>query len=248
MSAVNDILAQLSMDMLSQQVGAGKKDTKNASTQVITSLLGGLTANAQDPQEEESLAAALLKHRDVGETYATNGVDFSGIDVKDGSKIVQHTLGASPAKSATALAAKTGTDKSLLQKLLPLLAPVVMAYIAKQAFTPKAAPAPAQSSGDPLGAVVGGLLGGGGASNNNMMGNVIGSVLGGGGGGQSSAAGSLIGGLLGGGGGGQSAGGGLGGMLGGMLGGALGNDQATQAKKNSKSSSGGLGGLLDSIF
>ncbi|MCL1907419.1 MAG: DUF937 domain-containing protein [Propionibacteriaceae bacterium] len=240
MSAINEILAQLSMDQLAEQVGASKKDTKNASTQVITSLLGGMTANAQDPKGEENLAMALLKHRLTGESFAEEGVDLSGIDVKDGSKIVEHTLGASTAKSATALAAKTGGDKTLIQKLLPLLAPVVIAYIAKNAFAGQGAAA--SGGGDALGSLVGGLLGGGGNSNN-MMGNVVGSMLGGGSANSNPTA-SLIGGLLGSG-GGQSAGGGLGGMLGGMLGSALGDNQASKAKK---SSGGGLGGLLDAIF
>ncbi|MDR0488879.1 MAG: DUF937 domain-containing protein [Propionibacteriaceae bacterium] len=224
MSAITEILSQVPIDQLAGQLGASKKDTKSASTEVIASLLGGMTANTQDAAGEESLATALLKHRLNGESYASGGVDLDGIDLSEGTKIVQHALGTSPSKTAAALSAKTGTDKTLLQKLLPILAPIVIAYIANQAFSNKAAVS-APAAADPLGSIVGGLLGGGQSSGGADM------------------VSSMLGGLLGG--GGRNSSSGLGGMLGGMLGGALGNNQASKAQQ---SSGGVLGGLLDAIF
>jgi len=180
-SAVTDILSQVPLEQLSEQLGVGEKETKTASTQVITSLLAGMTANAQNTNGEQSLASALIGHLTAGQSYASQGVDLTAIDTKDGSKIVQHALGESTAQTAAALSAKTGTDQSLLQKLLPILAPIVIAYIANKAMGGKT-PAPAQSSGNLIGSLVGGLLGGNSpttTSNPGGLGSMLGGLLGG---------------------------------------------------------------------
>jgi hypothetical protein len=179
MTAITDILKQVPIDQLAQQLGASKKDTKTASTQAITSLLAGLTSNATDSKGEEALAGALLQHLTSGQSFASAGVNLDDIDTKDGAEIVKHALGADPTKAAAAVAAKTGTDQSLLQKLLPILAPVVIAYLATQFFKGKT---PTTTSD--LGSVLGGLLGGGtqqasGGALSGILGGLLGEALGG---------------------------------------------------------------------
>jgi len=178
MSAITDILSQVPLGQLAEQLGASEKETKTASTQVITSLLGGMTANAQDSTGEQSLASALLSHLNAGQSFASQGVNLGTIDTEDGSKIVKHALGASTEKTAAALAEKTGTDQSLLQKLLPILAPIVIAYIANKTIgtTPKTT---ASSSGNLVESLVGGLLGGGTTANSAPSTSGLGSMLGG---------------------------------------------------------------------
>ena len=180
MSAITDILSQVPLGQLADQLGVSEKETKTASTEVITSLLGGMTANAQNTNGEQSLASALISHLTDGASYASQGVDLKQIDTKDGAKIVQHALGESTAKTAAALSSKTGTDESLLQKLLPILAPVVLAYIANKAIGGKAqTSAPASASGNLMGSVVGSLLGGNGAGSAAGLGSMLGGLLGG---------------------------------------------------------------------
>ena len=181
MSAITDILSQVPLGQLSEQLGVSEKETKTASTQVIKSLLGGMTANAQSNNGEQSLASALLGHLTAGQSYASQGVDLSQIDTKDGSKIVEHALGESTAKTAAAISAKTGTDQSLLQKLLPILAPIVIGYIANKAIgTNAAAPAQTSSTGNLVGSLVGGLLGGnssGAPASTGGLGSMLGGLL-----------------------------------------------------------------------
>ena len=87
----------------------------------------------------------------------------------------------------------------MLPKLLPMLAPIVMAFLANKAFSgKKEAPAAQQSAGGGLGDMLGGLLGGG-QQQGGGLGDMLGGLLGGG---QK-----------------QQSGGGLGGLLGGLLGG-----------------------------
>ena len=176
MTAINEILGQLPLGDMAKQLGVSQNETKTASSQVITSLLGGLTNNAQQSSGADSLAAALVKHVAAGQTFATNGVNLDKVDTEDGSKIVKHTLGASTPKAAAAIAEKTGSDPSLLQKLLPMLAPVVMAYVAN-----KAGGGAAGGTGNVVGSLVGGLLGGGsaGAPSSAGLGSMLGGLLGG---------------------------------------------------------------------
>jgi len=217
---------------LAKQLGVSQKEAKTASAQVITSLLGGMTANAQNSSGEKALASALVQHRGSGKSFAAKGVQLSDIDTKDGAKIVQHALGATPAKTATALAKKTGTDKSLLQKLLPILAPVVIAYIADTVVGSSSKKSSGQGSSDVVTSIVGGLMGGGGTSStsSDVVGAVVDGILGG-----SSSSSKK-----------SSNSGDLGSLLGGLLGGALGSN--TQASKAKKTSGGVLGGLLDALF
>ena len=181
MSAITDILSQVPLGQLAQQLGVSEKETKKASTEVITSLLGGMTANAQNTTGEQSLASALMGHLTAGQSYSSNGVDLAGIDTKDGAKIVKHALGESSDETAAALSQKTGTDQSLLQKLLPILAPIVIAYIANKAMSGQT-PAPAgTSSSDVVGSVIGGLFGTNTPSSPSTggLGSMLGGLLGG---------------------------------------------------------------------
>jgi len=184
-SAITDILGQVPLGQLAEQLGVSEKETKTASTQVIKTLLSGMTANASNTGGEASLASALMSHIGAGQSFASQGVDLGQIDTADGSKIVKHALGESTTKTAAALSAKTGTDQSLLQKLLPILAPIVIAYIANKAIGGKAdTPSQTSSSGDLVGSIVQGLLGGNPGSSpaqtgglGSMLGGILGGVL-----------------------------------------------------------------------
>ena len=174
MSEISDILGQIDIADLAKQVGASQKDTKTAATQVITSLLGGMSANVADGGEE-ALASALQDHK------GKKTVKVDAVDTEDGAKIVEHVLGSDPDKAAAAVAKKTGTDQSLLSKLLPILAPIVIAYLANRFFNKDEKPAEESSSSSVLGDIVGSVLGnvGGGSSRAKPKSNDLGGLLGG---------------------------------------------------------------------
>ena len=96
-------------------------------------------------------------------------------------------------------------NSDLLKQLLPILAPIVLAYIGKQLTQGRrrrgATPQPQAQAvvGGGLGDILGSILGGGGRRrrrSNNPLGSILGSVLGGGQGG--GGLGDILGGLLGG--------------------------------------------------
>ena len=204
-SAVENILKSLPIDELAQNLGLTPKEAKPVVADAVSTLLAGLTANAADPAGAASLAQALPKHADG----LSDGININAVDTEDGSKIVRNIFGQNTNQVVEALGSKQAAgNKSLVEQLLPVLAPIVMAYVAKQilgggtatAASTKTAPAQADT-GDILGSLLGGLLGGSTAApvqqSSGGLGDILGSVLGNSN--TTSGLGDLLGGLLGGG-------------------------------------------------
>lgn len=193
MGAVEDILSSIDIDQLAQLLGTDSSTAQGAAAAAIPTLLGSLQANAATPEGADSLANALSQHADSPAT----GDDLSQIDTDDGRKIVQHAV----AGDASRLAGVSGLGGDLLAKLLPILAPIVMQYLAKQFLgggtQADAQAAPASAGG--LGDLLGGLLGGSGASagSGNALGDLLGGLLGGGAASGQQDQGTDLGGLLG---------------------------------------------------
>ncbi len=188
MSAVDDILSHIPLQQLAGQLGVDPQTAEQAARQALPALLGGIQANTADPGGAASFAQAVQQH-DGG--LVDGGVDLSQVDTNVGQQIVGHVFGQNQGQVVNQLGAIGGVGgQALIQKLLPILAPIVMSYLASKMFGgggAAAAPAAPAAGGGGIGDVLGGLLG---------------SVLGGGGGAAQQAGpdlGSLLGGLLGGG-------------------------------------------------
>lgn len=126
MSAVTDILNQLPIDQLAAQVGEDPQTTQAVASDVVATLLHGMSANAADPAGEQSLASALTDHAD-------QPLDIEAVDPADGDKIVRHIFGAqTPDVIATLGDASPQGNSDLVRKLLPILAPIVLAYLGKK--------------------------------------------------------------------------------------------------------------------
>ena len=171
MSAVDDILSRLNIDQLAELLGTDPATAQGAAAAAIPTLLGGLQANASTPDGAASLVGALGQHVDSSAT----GEDLSTIDTEDGRRIVQHAVAADPQR----LAGVGGLGGDLLGKLLPILAPIVMQYLAKRLLGGTQQAAGAASSSGGLGDLLGGLLGGSaGAGGGADLGSLLGGVLG----------------------------------------------------------------------
>lgn len=196
MSAVDDIMAQLPMSNLAGQVGSDEQTTEAAVRQVLPALLGGLHANAQDPARAASLSSALGQH---SPGLVEGGVDLSQVDPAEGSKIVSNIFGGNTGQVEQTLGGSLGGQTGLVQRLLPLLAPIVLSYLTQRL----GGQGQAAQGGGGLADVLGGLLGGGaqgGPSPAGGLGGMLGGLLGGSPVGASSGGlGDLLGGLLGGG-------------------------------------------------
>lgn len=185
MSAVDDIMSQIPLGQLASQLGTDEQTAESAARSALPALLGGIEANAQDPDRAASLTEALGQH---SPSLIDGGVDLNQVDADQGDKIVSHIFGGNREAVTNELGAggRAGggaLGSGMLQQLMPILAPIVMSYLAKR-MTGGAAGGMGQGG---LGGVLGSVLGGGGAL----------AGLGGAGGMGQGGLGDVLGGLLG---------------------------------------------------
>jgi len=183
MAQFDDLLAQIPIGDIAKQLGIDEDVAEDAVKQVLPGLVGGLKANA-DEGGAASLEKALGKHQGA----KLRGV--SDVDTADGAKIVSHVFGGNEDAVVAKLAgssAKSEVTDVIIKKVLPIVAPIVLAWLANK-FLGGGADAKKESSGGGLGDLLGGLLGGGSGSSSSSGGGLdLGDLLGG------------LGGLLGGG-------------------------------------------------
>lgn len=195
MDPVEEILSQISMGQLADQLGTDEASAEQAARQAVPALLGGLQANAQDSGGAVSLEHALSQHTGM----SLEGLDLGAVDTDDGAAIVGNVFGDNTDQVINKLGGQSG-GAGIMSKLLPILAPLVMSWLAGKFFGQQgqASAAPAGGGGGGLGDLVGGATGGGSGGG---LGDLLGGLLGGGGGSASGSdpLGDLLGGLLGGG-------------------------------------------------
>lgn len=175
MGAVDDIKANLDLDQVAQLLGTNPDEANVLVDEALASLVGQLDNNVSDAAGAASLTRALDQH--VSSAAFGNTVDLGAIDTADGAKIVDHVY------SPTQLQALSGGQSgSLLQKLLPILAPIVMAYLAQRLSGAIGADTRGRTGGGGLGDILGGMFGGGQSSSGSGggLGDILGDLLGGG--------------------------------------------------------------------
>jgi hypothetical protein len=189
MSGLEDLFAQIPTSDIASKIGVDEAEVNKAVQLLVPVLVGGLHENAQDPDHASKIESAADNHAASG--LLDGGVNLDHVDEKDGQQAIAKIFGGNDAAQvASALAGGSGGNSDLLKQLLPILAPIVLAYVGKQ-LTGKGGGAPAkeEASGGALNDVLGSILGGMGG--NKSLGSVLGNALG-------SKAGDILGGLLGG--------------------------------------------------
>jgi hypothetical protein len=191
MAGLDDLYAQIPTSEIADKLGADKGDVDNAIHTLVPVLLGGLQHNSQDPEHASKIESAANSQAARGLLDAGGGVEQ--VDESDGHQAVASLFGGNDTDQVAAALAKGGAGSSdLLKRLLPVVLPIVLAYIGKQLSGGAAAQQKEAASGGALGEILGSILGGGSADKS--LGGILGSVLGNKGG----ALGDILGGLLGG--------------------------------------------------
>jgi hypothetical protein len=184
---------------IGQQFGLTPVQTKAAFEALAPVVAAGLQRNGNAGGGLTDIIESMTKGQSAGTGALTkHGNDVLGeiFKTKDVSRGV-----------ADEVSASTGIGPAILKKMLPIIASIVMAQLAKQMSSG------GSSGGGGLGDILGQVLGGGKQSQGNSGGGGLGDILG-----------QILGGAA----GGQSGGGDLGDILGQVLGGA-GGGQATKA-------------------
>ncbi|MET1065891.1 MAG: DUF937 domain-containing protein [Arthrobacter sp.] len=193
MTELHDILQQIPVDQIAGMLGTDRQTAQSAVEAAVPTLLAGMQNNANGSGGAASLESALSQHRNG---LLDGGVDASQVNTADGEKIVSHVFGGQQDQVANQLAGTSqfgGVSGDLMKKLLPILAPIVMSYLANKVLGGRGQSTDAGSAGGSegsgnaggidLGGILGGILGGAGAGAAGGMGglgDLLGGLLGGG--------------------------------------------------------------------
>jgi hypothetical protein len=182
MANLDDLYAQIPTAEIAGKLGADEGEVDHAVRTLVPALLCGLQQNSQDPG-----------HADRIESIASGHAEQD--DESDGHQAVATLFGGNDADQVAAALAQGGAgNHELLKQLLPIVLPIVLAYIGNQLKSGggNGAPQKGEASGGGLGEVLGSILAGG--SGDKSLGGILGKVLSGKGG----ALGDILGGMLGG--------------------------------------------------
>lgn len=193
MAGLDDLYAQIPTSQIATKLGVDEGEVDSAVHALVPVLVSGLHHNSQDPDGAHRIQSVANEHAARGLLDAGGGVDR--VDERDGQRAIATIFGANDTDQVASALAKSGVGNSdMLKQLLPVLVPIVLAYIGKQLSAAPGGTSPQKSEAAPggLGEVLGSILGG--SSGDKSLGGVLGSVLSGKGG----ALGDILGGLLGG--------------------------------------------------
>lgn len=155
----DDLAAQLQgapASQLARQLGISPEQSSAAISAALPLILGALGRNASQPQGAQALAGALQKDHAGVDIGSVLGAVLGGAQGRqtDGSGILGHIFGGSQTRAETGVAQATGLGQGQAGQLLKMLAPIVMAYLAKRMM---AGGTPGQAAADPQ--ALGSLLG-----------------------------------------------------------------------------------------
>lgn len=138
-SLLHGLAQQFSGDTIGQisnLLGAPQEQTGQAVAAALPMLLGSMVGAAQQPEGANALFGALSSDHDgsildmlgplLGGGYASRALGA------DGGRILGHILGGNRGAVEQTVARGAGVDTGLIQKLLPILAPIVMGYLGKR--------------------------------------------------------------------------------------------------------------------
>ena len=134
MSFTDDLYSRLQdghISRIGEQLGIPQAQAQSAVAAALPLLVGALGRNAQQPQGASSLFDALGRHAGVG---VGSAMDAALRDGDDGNSILGHIFGRRQGSASQGLGAATGLGNEKAGALLRLLAPVVMAYLAKRMY------------------------------------------------------------------------------------------------------------------
>jgi hypothetical protein len=192
MPDLNDLVSSIfsggNLEAISQHLGVSHDETASGIAAVLPALVGALAGNSSTPRGEQALASVVERDHDGSLLDSLGGMLAGSLGGKkaNGVGILGHLFGDEPSQNdlVNTLSSRSGVNSTLISKLMPILAPMVMAWLGKQ-LQAKMSGAGAGASNQ---ASSGGLGGGGGLGG--LLGGVLGQMMGGGAG-QGGAGGGL---------------------------------------------------------
>ena len=179
MSDLDGLMDQIPISDIAKKLGVDESVVRSAVSVAVPAIVGGLDANAKSGGAK-SLETALGKH-------TGKSTKLADIDETDGKKIVKNVFGTKTDDVVSAVAKKTDAGSgidigAIVQQILPIIAPIVLAYLANQwsgsNTTTKTKTKTEEPTGGDIGSILGGLLGS--QQGQDIVGGLLGGLLGGG--------------------------------------------------------------------
>jgi hypothetical protein len=175
------------LEELGRQFGLDEAQTRAAFEQLAPVVAAGVRRNTQSPEGLEGLIRALQTGNHGRYVEDSSALQYDRV-ADDGNAILGHVFGSKDVSRGVASQAAdlSGVGSSILKKMLPVIAAVVMGQLAKNmGGGGRGAP---QSSGGGLGDILGDILGGrmgapqtqSSGQGGGGLGDILGDILGGG--------------------------------------------------------------------
>ena len=165
----DDLFAQLEgapLQQISQQLGIGRTQAAGAVSAALPLLIGALGKNTSQPQGAEALFGALQRdHAGTGDLGGLLGAVLGGAQSRqtDGTGMLGHIFGGQQGTAEQHLGSATGLGSDRAGQLMKILAPIVLAYLAKRMFSGNESGGGAtmgmSGGGNPTADVLGAILG-----------------------------------------------------------------------------------------
>ncbi|MGE5693773.1 MAG: DUF937 domain-containing protein [Candidatus Sericytochromatia bacterium] len=193
MADLDDLINQIPIADIAERLGVDEGEVSSAVRTLVPTLVGGIQHNVAAEDIDSRQLESAVTQRGAGD-LVDGGVSLDQVDEQAGRQEVARIFGGNDTSHVASALSNAGAGNSdLLQKLLPIITPIVLSYIAKRLQQGGAQPAP-QSSGSQggLGDILGSILGGGSPKSDNPMGDILGNVLGD----KGASVGDILGGLI----------------------------------------------------
>jgi hypothetical protein len=135
----HDLASQLRgepVQQVAQQLGLDPAQASSAVDAALPLLMGALGRNASQPEGAQALFGALQNDHAGGDLGSVLGAVLGGAQNRqtDGAGILGHIFGGNQERAQAGVAHATGLQNGQAGQLLKILAPIVMAYLAKRMF------------------------------------------------------------------------------------------------------------------
>lgn len=168
---LNSDLGKQIVSNVSEKTGINPSQASDVVSSSLPALLGAMQGNLLSGNGAEGLINAVTSGKHDGSILDNLGGFLNSGDFNDGSKILGHLLGDKLGAVETGISEKTGVSGSIISKILPMLAPIIMGYLGKQTKSSGV------SDGAGLGSILGSLLGGSSNDGTSLGGSLLTSVL-----------------------------------------------------------------------
>lgn len=130
---LGQVLGGGNLGAISQTIGADENTTSTAIQAALPMLIGALANNASSDQGASALAGALDRDHDGSVLDDIAGfVMGGGAQQANGTGILGHIFGGNQQAVEQGVSQASGLDMSLVARLLPILAPIVMGYLGRE--------------------------------------------------------------------------------------------------------------------